>query len=160
LASTQESLEQLGGAAGTELAGTTEGVASLSARVAGVFESIERLIPGNRQSAAEDLRRISDGLAPVPGELRQLGAQLETTAADLEAADSTMVELEESVGRLADDLEKLAPTVQDLAAGADRLVERVDDAQGRVSVDLWLARIAIIGAVLAIGLLLAGRRAP
>jgi hypothetical protein len=39
-------------------------------------------------------------------------------------------------------------------------VERVDDAQGRVSVDLWLARIAIIGAVLAIGLLLAGRRAP
>ena len=61
---------------------------------------------------------------------------------------------------IADHLASLEPTIDELSATADRLAERVDDAKGRVRIDLWLARLAVvlIGVILAIGLLLAARR--
>jgi hypothetical protein len=156
VASAQVSVAQLGAAAQDELAETTEGVASLADRTAGVIESIERFIPGDRQSAAEDLRRIADGLEPVPDELRALGVQLEQTAAELAAADPTLATLETTVASLGDDLAAMAPTIDDLAATADLLAARVDDARSRVGLDLWLARLVIVlvGAVLAIALVL------
>ena len=125
-----------------------------------MVESIEGFIPGSRRSAAEDLRRIADNLAPVPAELRELGAQLQSTADELAAIDPTLAELETTVGNIADHLASLEPTVDELAATADRLAERVDDAKGRVRIDVWLARLAVvlIGVILAIGLLLAARR--
>jgi uncharacterized protein YoxC len=160
LASAQQSVAQLGSAAQNELAETTEGVASLAERAAGAIETIERLIPGSRPSAGEDLRQIADGLAPVPEELRELGRQLDTTATELAEADATIVELQRTVSSLAGDLEGLIPTIADLSATADRLVERVDDAESRVSLDLWLARLVVmlIGVVFAVGLLLVYRR--
>ncbi len=161
LASAQVSVEQLGAAAQGELAETASGLAGLADRVAGVIEGIERFIPGNSASAAEDLRRIADGLEPVPTELQDLGAQLETTATQLAAADPTLVELEETVSRLGDDLDELAPAVDNMAATADRLAQRVEAANDRVDLDLWLARLVIVlvGAAIATGLVLADRRA-
>ena len=137
------------------------GLAGLADRVAGVIEGIERFIPGNSASAAEDLRRIADGLEPVPTELQDLGAQLETTATSWPTADPTLVELEETVAGLGDDLDELAPAVDNMAATADRLAQRVEAANDRVDLDLWLARLVIVlvGAAIATGLVLADRRA-
>jgi methyl-accepting chemotaxis protein len=157
LATTQTSLEDLGTAATDDLAATTEGLGGLADRVAGVIESIERFVPGDRDSAAEDLRTIADGLEPVPDELRSLGVQLHETADQLGDLDPTLVEVAATVAALGDGREELAPSVSELAVTAQRVAERVDDARDRVDVDIWLARLVVvlIGAVLAIGLLLA-----
>ena len=160
LASAEVSIDQLGAAAQEDLAVTAEGLASLADRVAGFIEGIERFIPGERTSAAEDLRTIADGLEPVPAELRALGAQLQTTADELAAADPTLVELETTVSRLGDDLEALAPSVDQLSVTAGNLARRVEDAEKRIDIDLWLARLVIVlvGAAMAAGLLLIDRR--
>lgn len=160
LSSAQESLDQLGVAAQEDLAVTTEGLANLANRVAGALESVERLIPGNRASAAEDLRAIADGLGPVPGELRDLGTQLQVTAETLGAVDPTLVDVASSVRKLGDDLAALAPSVAELQTTAATLAERVDAARDRVGLDLWIARLVVIvlGAIGATGLLLASRR--
>ena len=160
LRSAQVSLDQLGVAAREDLALTTEGLGRLADRVAGVIESIERFIPGDRESAAEDLRAIADGLEPVPDELRSLGTQLETTADELGALDPTLGDVAASVTALGAALAELSPRVDDLAATATRLAARVDAARDRVALDLWLARFVVvaIGAAMAAGLLLTARR--
>jgi len=160
MASAETSLEQLGAAARDDLAVTAEGLGSLADRVAGSLESIERFIPGDTQSAAEDLRAIADGLAPVPEDLRTLGTQLQATADELGALDPTLAEVATTVGDLGDELAELSPNVEALAKTAQLLVLRVDDARSRVSVDLWLARtvVVLVGAVLAVGLVLSARR--
>jgi hypothetical protein len=162
LASAQTSLEQLGKAAEDDLAPTAAGLASLSNRVAGVLGTIEGFIPGNRTSAAEDLRAIADGLAPVPDQLRQLGTQLQKTATELDGADPTLAEVATSVQALGADLERLAPSIAELGTAATRLQQRVHDARDRVGVDLWLARLVVVllGAVLAIILWVSWRRQP
>jgi hypothetical protein len=158
--SASTSLDELGVAAEDDLAVTAQGLASLADRVAGVLESIERFIPGDSASAAEDLRAIADGLAPVPDELRQLGAQLQTTADQLAAVDPTLAQISSTVSDLGDDLVALSPSVDELGVTADLLLERVDKARDRVAVDLWLGRIVVVlvGAILATGLVLAYRR--
>jgi hypothetical protein len=159
LASAQVSVDQLGQALADEVADTTEGVASLADRVAGFIETVERFIPGNRSSAAEDLRQIAEGLAPVPDELRALGAQLQSTAEQLAEIDATLVEMRDAVASLGDDLVELQPTINEISDTTELLVQRVDDAQSRVSVDLWLARLVVIliGAILATGLVMIDR---
>ncbi len=160
LQSAATSLDDLGAAARDDLAVTTEGLASLADRVAGVLETIEDFIPGNRDSTAEDLRKIADGLEPVPAELRDLGTQLQQTATELRDADPTLAAVAASVADLGNDLEQLAPSIAELGTAADRLVERVDAARDRVDLDLWLARavVVLLGAVLAIGLWVGWRR--
>ena len=160
LQSAATSLDQLGAASRDDLAVTAEGLASLGDRVAGVLETIEGFIPGNRDSTAEDLRKIADGLEPVPGELRDLGTQLQQTATELRAADPTLAAVATSVADLGAGLQDLEPSVAELGTAAARLVERVDVARDRVDLDLWLARavVVLVGAVLAIGLWVGWRR--
>jgi hypothetical protein len=160
LQSAATSIDELGAASRDDLAATTEGLASLADRVAGVLETIEGFIPGDRDSTAEDLRRIADGLEPVPAELRDLGTQLQQTAVELRDADPTLAAVAVSVRDLGADLQELAPSVDQLGTAASRLVARVDVARDRVRLDLWLARIVVVlvGAVLAIGLWIGWRR--
>ncbi len=160
LASAATSIDQLGEASRDDLAVTAEGLASLADRVAGVLEAIEGFIPGDRDSTAEDLRKIADGLEPVPAELRDLGTQLQETATELRDADPTLAAVATSVADLGADLGTLAPSVAELGTAAARLVERVDAARDRVDLDLWLARavVVLVGAVLAIGLWVGWRR--
>ena len=70
-----------------------------------------------------------------------------------------MIELRDSVAELGDELEALMPTVENISGTADLLVARVDEAQSRVSVDVWLARLVVIliGAILATGLVMIER---
>ena len=160
LRSAATSIDELGAASRDDLAVTTEGLASLADRVAGVLATIEGFIPGNRDSTAEDLRKIADGLGPVPAELRDLGTQLQQTAGELRDADPTLAAVAVSVRDLGADLQELAPSIDQLGGAATRLVTRVDAARDRVRLDLWLARIVVVlvGGVLAIGLWLGWRR--
>ena len=157
--SAQLSIGQLGESAATDLAESVEGLASVADSIAGVLEGIERFIPGNRRSAAEDLRQIADGLEPVPDDLRTVGAQLQQTASDLEDLDPTLAELATTVAALGDDLVAFQPSIDEMSATAAALAERVEDAEDRVHLDIWLARIVVVlvGAVFAVGLVLLDR---
>jgi hypothetical protein len=97
----------------------------------------------------------------VPDELRALGAQLQTTADQLGALDPTLAGIATTVHDLGGSLAELSPSVEELATTARLVALRVDDARSRIGLDLWLARVLIVlvGAVLAIGLVLGGRRA-
>ena len=121
-----------------------------------MIESIERFIPGDRASAAEDLRRIADGLEPVPAELRDLGAQLQTTAAQLAAADPTLVELEDDRGPTSATTSPRCrqPSTNWSSPPPSLATTRRGRANDRVDLDLWLARLVIVlvGAVMAIAL--------
>lgn len=74
------STTEVAGALRTNLAAGVDGTAGVADDLAAFIEFVERLIPGNRDSLAEDLRRVADGLEPVPDQLRQLGDDLATTA--------------------------------------------------------------------------------
>ena len=124
LQSAATSLDQLGAASRDDLAVTAEGLASLGDRVAGVLETIEGFIPGDRDSTAEDLRKIADGLEPVPAELRDLGTQLQQTADRAPRRRPDAGRRRHSVADLGADLEDLEPSVAELGTAATRLVER------------------------------------
>ena len=134
----------LGTATAGNLAASVEGIGSMANRIAGVVEALEAFIPGNRESAAEDLREIADGLAPVPGQLRVLGAELEAAAAQVEAARVSLEPIAGQIGTLSD---RVATAERDIAS-IDRLAtdagQRADDALDRLSTDLWLWRALVI----------------
>ena len=161
LQSAATSLDDLGAASRDDLAVTTEGLASLADRVAGVLETIEDFIPGDRDSTAEDLRKIADGLEPVPAELRDLGTQLQQTATELRDADPTLAAVAASVADLGADLEQLAPSIAELgtAAGRPRRARRRGARPRRPRPLAGRALVVVLlGAVLAIGLWVGWRR--
>ena len=112
-------------------------------------------------------RRGPAGASPTgwsrsPTELQALGVQLQTTAAELARSTrrsptwpTTVRDLGDVAGRAGAERRRAG------ARPRTGWSQRVDDARDRVAVDLWLARLVIvlIGAVLAIGLVLADRRA-
>src|SRR5215218_8034420 len=79
-------VNDVGIAMGSNLAESVEGTASIADGMAGFIETIERFIPGDSESLAEDLRALADGLEPVPNQLRSLGDQLVQASAELDAS--------------------------------------------------------------------------
>lgn len=151
-----DTVDDVGGAAATNLAETAEGVAAIADRIAGVIETIERFIPGDTQSAAEELRTIADGLEPTADQLRGLGTQLETAASQLDDAEAVVADLGAEIQTIADDIGALQPSLDQLAQTAEDLEERAADASDRLGLDLWLARaLVILGgtALVAIGVI-------
>jgi methyl-accepting chemotaxis protein len=155
-----ETTADLGAAAADNLAESVEGTATLANRVAGAFEAIERLIPGNRDSAAEDLRAIADGLEPVPAQLRDLGEQLEAGADDLRAAGGSLSPISEQLATTAEHIREATASLDDAAEVAADVQAKASAASDRVAADLWLAWLALV--VIGAGVLLsayAARRA-
>lgn len=152
--------DELGAALGTNIADAVSGTSSIADRLAGLVEAIERFIPGDSDSLAEDLRVLADGLEPVPDQLRSLGDQLAGTASDLDAATATLA-------TIATDLDRLARSIDDARARLDEvqllsvdLAERAERALDRSGVDLWLVRLLIVVlGVATIAATLAARRA-
>lgn len=142
--------EDLGTAAATNLAMSVEGISSLANRVAGVIETFEAFIPGNRDSAAEDLRGIADGLAPVPGQLRDLGTELEAAATQVEAARVSLEPIADQIGVLSNQIATAEGDIADLAQLAADVEQRADDALDRLSTDLWLWRLLVIVVAVAV----------
>lgn len=134
----------VGAAARGNLADSVEGTATLANRVAGAFETIERFIPGNRDSAAEDLRAIADGLEPVPAQLRDLGQQLEAGAADLRATGESLSPLSDQLAVTAEHIRGATAHLDEAAQVAADVQAKAAAASDRVAADMWLARIALV----------------
>jgi len=145
----------------TNLADGVDGTAGVADGLAGFIEFVERLMPGNRDSLAEDLRLVADGLQPLPGQLRALGDDLAITADRLvdvaPAIDDAAVRLEGVARRLDTALVTLDDAVVLAEASLDRALQARDRADG----DLWIARILVVLFVVAFwALAVSGRRAP
>jgi methyl-accepting chemotaxis protein len=154
VATTGDTLGALGDASTTNLADTADGAAGVADDLAGVLETIERFIPGDTDSVAEELRTLADGLEPVADQLRELGGRLQSGSDQLTDADATLERLSVSVAEVARGLDRLGPTFAELEATSADLAERAQDASDRVDVDLWLLRLVVI--VLGVALACAG----
>lgn len=142
--------EDLGVAATTNLAVAVEGIASIADRVAGVVETFESFIPGNRESAAEDLRAIADGLEPIPAQLRQLGDELEVAAAQIESTRVSIEPIADQIEALSAQIAATEADIDDIAQLATDVQQRADDALDRLNTDLWLWRALVIIVALAV----------
>ncbi len=144
LATTQAVLDQVGVASATNIADSAQALAEMSDRLAKKFELIERLIPGNTQSIAEEFRAFSDGIEPLADQLRTLGAELQTAADQLDATDAAIADLAARVDAIATDIEALLPNFEALGATATELQRAATAASDRLGLDLWLLRILVI----------------
>jgi hypothetical protein len=144
VASAEATLTELGTASATNLAETATAAADIADRLAATFETIERFIPGDSVSIAEELRAFADGLEPVAEQLETVGQELATAATDLGAGQVTLAELAMQVEVIATDIEGLGPTFDSLDATAEDLRVRADAASDRIDLDVWLGRILIV----------------
>ncbi len=152
--------DDIGTAMGTNIADGVEGTGNIANGMAGFIEAIERLIPGDSQSLAEDLRALADGLEPVPGQLRDLGDQLSVTADDLSDAGASLDDIEAQLAALATRIDEAQATLAQVELLADDLAVRAGDALDRSSRDLWLLRLLVVVLGLGVaGACIAARRA-
>ena len=149
--SAETTLADLGAASMTNLADTATATADISDRLAGTLETVERFIPGNRESIGEELRAFADGLEPVAEQLRAIGEQLTAVSGELGTGQATLTELAAQLSATATAIEGLEPTFDSLGATAEDLQVRADAATDRMGFDLWLGRVLIValGAVFA-----------
>ena len=152
-----ESTSDVGVALGTNLADGVAGTANIANGMAGFIEAIEKLIPGNSRSLAEDLRALADGLQPVPDQLRSLGDQLIATSQRLEDAEAPLRDVEMQLTALAASIDEAQTTLAEVDLLARDVAIRAGEAYDRSSVDLWLLRLLVVamGAGLAIACLAA-----
>lgn len=146
----------LADALATNVALTVEGTAAVADRAAEVIETIERFIPGDSESLAEDLRDVADGLAPVPEQLRDLAGRLDDGAATLAATVDDLDVLDARLSRLAVDITTAAGSLADLTGLAADLQADARAARNRVDGDLWLLRIIVVASGAAVGLVALG----
>jgi septal ring factor EnvC (AmiA/AmiB activator) len=146
----------LADALGTNVALTVEGTAAVADRAAALIETIERFIPGDSESLAEDLRNVADGLAPVPDQLRDLADQLDQGAAALAATVDDLDALDAQLSRLAVDITTAAGSLADVPRLATELQADARAARDRVEGDLWLLRVIVVASGAAVGLVALG----
>jgi hypothetical protein len=142
--SAETTLADLGAASTTNLSDTATAAADIADRLAVTLETIEGLIPGDRQSIGEELREFADGLEPVSEQLRTIGEQLTTVSTELGDGQATLTDLAAQIEVIATDIRGLGPTFDALAASAEDLRVRAEAASDRIGVDLWLGRILIV----------------
>jgi hypothetical protein len=134
----------LGVAATTNLADGVTGTASIADRVAGAIERIEDFIPGDRESAAEDLREIADGLEPVPDQLRALGETLAGAADDLDATATALQPIPDQLAAIATSIDASTAAFTRTAGLAATAEQEARDARDHLSFDLWMMRLLVI----------------
>jgi ABC-type transporter Mla subunit MlaD len=136
--------ELLGASARTNMADGVQGAADVADRLARVIELTERLIPGNTESLAEELRAISDGLEPIPDQLRAFGEDLGRGATDLRRTEGSLASLQVEVDALGTRIDKAARSLVALPDTTRQLVAEVESANNRVTTDLWLLRLGVV----------------
>ncbi len=142
--SAEATLADVGAASATNLSDTATAAADIADRLANTFETIERFIPGDSESIAEELRAFADGLEPVAEQLETVGEEFTTAATDLGASQVTLAELAMQVDVIAADIDGLGPTFDSLDATAEDVRVRAEAASDRIELDLWLGRILIV----------------
>jgi ABC-type transporter Mla subunit MlaD len=154
------STEAIGTAMRTNLAEGIEGTANIANGMASFIERIERLIPGDSPSLAEDLRALSNGLEPVPAQLRALGDQLITTSSQLADSSEDLDVLAANLDVLARSIDDAAASLSEVDALARGIAQRAEDALDRSKSDLLLLRLLVV--VFGVGIMaacIAARRA-
>jgi hypothetical protein len=139
----------LGDAFATNIADGVTGTSSIADDLASFIEAIERFIPGNRDSLAEDLRKLSDGLDPVPEQLRALGEQLQTSAVSLEAAAVSLDGFVTQLEQVEAGIDEARLVLVEVEALSGEVAERAQRSLDRSDTDLWLVRLLVV--VLGIG---------
>jgi uncharacterized phage infection (PIP) family protein YhgE len=157
-----EGLQQVAEAARSNLAEGVEGTATVASRAASLIEGIERFIPGDRDSLAEDLRAVADGLEPAPQQLRDLATQLDSTASSLTTTADQIGDLVGPSAALAANVAESRASLDEVAVLASDVATTARDQRDRSAVDLWLLRLLIIavGAGVCIAALGARRLLP
>ena len=154
LTTSQQIVDAVGVAAATNIADITAAAADVADRLARQLELIERFIPGDTDSVAEELRALADGLKPVADQLRNLGGQLQTAADQLADTNDAVADLAVRVDAIAVGIAGLTPSLDALGVTATDLSERAAAASDRLDLDLWLLRILVLvvgAAVIAVG---------
>jgi hypothetical protein len=156
---TSQALDDIGTAMSTNLSNGFVGAASVADGLAALVETIERFIPGDSQSLAEDLRALADGLEPVPGQLESLGTTLITASTELGATTANIDELQLQLDALEISIGEAQVALTEVEASAEALSVRADDAIDNSGGDLWLVRLLVIvmGAGIALACLAARR---
>ena len=144
LASASDSADGVGVAMGTNLADGVSATANIANGMAGFIAAIERLIPGNSQSLAEDLRTLADGLENVPQQLRDLGDQLVATSEELTTTAESLAPIGDTLDELATSIGDAQATLAEVQALALDVEQRADDALDRSNTDLWLMRLMVL----------------
>lgn len=134
----------LGGALGTNIADGVSGTSSIADDLATLIESIERFIPGDRDSLAEDLRLLADGLAPVPDQLRSLGVELDSSAVSLEAAADTLTDIGVQLDQVELSIGEARLALVEVEELSADVAERSRRALDRSGTDLWLVRLLVL----------------
>ncbi|MFN8022797.1 MAG: hypothetical protein U0Q03_14820 [Acidimicrobiales bacterium] len=137
----------LGDAFGTNIADAVTGTSSIADRLADLVEAIERFIPGDRDSLAEDLRTLSTGLEPVPDQLRTLSTQLDDGSTSLTDAADTLATVVTQLDQLTASIDEARDRLTEVEGLSADLGERAGRALDRSSTDLWLVRllVAVVG---------------
>ncbi|HSL58502.1 MAG TPA: hypothetical protein VK866_11720 [Acidimicrobiales bacterium] len=145
------SADELAVVLGEDLPLAIEGTQRIADRVAGVFETIERFIPGNSESAAEDLRDISDGLESVPGDLRGLGADLSQVSAELASAARTLDAAGIALEAASAEVDEVVLAIAELPDLFDQLERSAVAARDDLGSDRWWWRLVVVAAAVSVG---------
>lgn len=144
LNSSADALDGIGEAMGDNIADGLEATAEIANGLAGFIETIERFIPGNSDSLAESLRKLSDGLEPTPDQLRDLATQLAATADELRATAVSLQPIGNQVDTLAASVSNSQSTLAEVERLAQQVQVRSEEALDRSSRDLLLLRLLVI----------------
>lgn len=151
--------DSIAAALSTNVAESVEAAASISERLASFIEAVERFIPGNRPSIAEDLRLFADGLEPVPDQLRELGTQLTTTADQVAAASASLDPIMASLEGTATEIDAAKADIETATEVANQISQQAADQLDTSDGTFKLAKIlmALLGGVIVIGCIAAER---
>ena len=137
------STADVGTALGTNLALGVEGTANIADGMAGFIEAIERLIPGDTRSLAEDLRALADGLDPVPEQLRALGEQLMTTSDELDSSIASLQAVAAQLSTVGASIDEAQAALAQVDTLATDVAVRAEGALDRSDSDMWLLRMLV-----------------
>lgn len=152
--------DDLGTALGTNVADGVAGTSSIADSMAGFIEAIERFIPGDSDSLAEDLRKLSDGLEPVPDQLRSLASQLADSSIELEVAAASLDSITDTLAQLAVSIREAQGALAEVETLALDVSARATAALDRSDTDLWLVRLLVLVLGMGVaGAAIAGSRA-
>jgi ABC-type transporter Mla subunit MlaD len=142
----------VGTALSTNVADAVTGTASIANRLARFVEVVERFIPGNTDSLAEDLREFADGIEPVPDQLRTLGAELATTSDEIEAASASLGPVSDQLTSTASDLAAATTDIEQAASVANEIAARAQAQLDASNSTFTLAKVLLFVLALVIAL--------
>jgi hypothetical protein len=144
--------DEVGTALSTNVADAVDGTASIANRLARFVEVVERFIPGNTDSLAEDLREFADGIEPVPDQLRALGAELATTSDEIDAASASLGPVSDQLTSTASDLAAATTDIEQAAEVANEIAARAQAQLDASNSTFSLAKVLLFVLALVIAL--------